>query len=169
MKIVLVGTAIVVSGCAAVGSGSLQKEKCSNNVIGTVERFLMGVTEMNLGMIRSVVLDGISPLSIFGNGDASHGRKIVGGIVDHPEIHRGNEVDSTYHWADIKDTSEKNIKEVSVERHDRVMLMRNRHSEEENIQTIEQHSRQTFIVTFDAARNCILAVKLIDPEWINIP
>lgn len=164
-----VGAALVVGGCATVSSGSLQKEKCSDNVTGTVERFLTGVTEMNLEMIRSVVSDGISPLSIFGNGDTIHGRKVVGKIVDHEEIHKGNEVDSAYHWADILDTSEENIKEVSVERHDRVMLMNgNRHGDDENIQTLEQHSRRAFVVAFDSERNCIIAVKLIDPEWIRI-
>lgn len=169
MRIVLVGVALVASGCVTVGSGSLQKQ-CSDTTVGAINKFLAGIEEFNLGMIRSVIPDGISVFSIFGKGDVSHGRRVVSGIIDHPEIHRGNEVDSTYHSASIADTSEKSIKEVAVERHDHVMLMNgNRHSEDDDVQTIEQHSRRTFVVAFDSERNCILAVKLIDPEWVKIP
>jgi hypothetical protein len=165
----LIGMALVVSGCATVGSSSLQKQ-CSDTTVSAIDKFLAGVEEFNLGIIRSVIPDGISVFSIFGEGDASRGRKIVGEVVDHPEIHRGNEVDSTYHMSNIMDTPERSVKKVDVERHDNVTLMNgNRYSNNESTQTIEQHSRRAFAVAFDSERNCILTVKLIDPEWIKIP
>lgn len=160
---VVAGAALIASGCAIISRSP--GRQCSDTLSNAVGTFLAGVAEFNLRMIRAVIPDGISPFAVFGSGDAGRGRAIVGQMLDHPEIHRGNEVDSTYRLLDVTDTSKVNTKEVHVERHDQVLLMRER---AEIIRIIEQRSRRTFTVAFDLERNCILAVNPVEPEWIRI-
>lgn len=164
---VIAGAALIASGCTTAISGSLQSGRCSDAPSSAIGAFLTGVAELNLGMIKAVIPDGISPFAVFGEGDINRGRAAVRNLVDHPEIHRGNEVDSSYRVREVADTPEKHAKEVRVERNDKVMLMRN-HRDGDDIETVDQRSRRTFRVAFDLEKNCILAIRPVEPEWIRI-
>lgn len=164
---VIAGAALIASGCATTIISSSQSVRCGETPSSAIGAFLAGAAEFNLGMIKAVIPDGISPFAVFGDGDAGRGRAVVRNLVDHPEIHRGNEVDSSYRVREIADTPEKHTKNVRVERNDKVMLMRN-HRDGDDIETVEQRSRRTFRVAFDLEKNCILAIRPVEPEWIRI-
>lgn len=164
---VIAGAALIASGCATTITSSSQGGRCSDTPSSAIGAFLAGVAEFNLGMIKAVIPDGISPFAVFGEGDINRGRAVVRHLIDHPEIHRGNEVDSSYRAREVADTPEKHVKDVRVEREDRVMLMRN-HRDGDGIETVRQRSQRTFKVAFDLERNCIIAVRPLDAEWVRI-
>lgn len=164
---VIAGAALIASGCAITIPGSSRGGRCGDAPSSAIDAFLAGVAEFNLGMIKAVIPDGISPFAVFGDGDVNRGRAVVRNLIDHPEIHRGNEVDSSYRVREIADTPEKHAKNVRVERNDKVMLMRN-HRDGDDIEIVEQRSRRTFKVAFDLDKNCILAIRPVEPEWIKI-
>jgi len=99
---------------------------------------------------------------VFGDGDVERGRAAVRQVLDHPELRRGNEVDSSYRVLEVKDREGRGEKEIVVERRDRVYLTG------QNMREVEQVYRRPFLVTFDLSGNCILTVIPLGTEWVRV-
>ncbi|MBI2467697.1 MAG: hypothetical protein HYV62_07745 [Candidatus Rokubacteria bacterium] len=113
-------------------------------------------------LLRAVVPEQVSLFGVFGDGDVERGRTVVRQVLDHPELRRGNEVDSSYGLLEVKDREGRGEKEIVVERRDRVFLTG------ENMREVEQVYRRPFLVTFDLSGNCILTVIPLGPEWVRV-
>ncbi len=136
--------------------------RCSDAPEHAVLTFFRGIDEFNLGLLQSVIPEEVSVFTVFGGGDAGTGRTVVRQILEHPELGRGNEVDSTYVLLEMRDGGEVSEKEIHIERRDRVFLSR------EDMREVEQVYRRVFLVKLDPLGNCILRVRPVGHEWNRI-
>ena len=156
-----VSVALVLNGCVFFSSRMPVTGKiCSDSPQNAIMTFLKGISEYSLVILKMMVLDGVNILTVFGDGSIEQGRKVVQSIVDHPEIRRGNEVDSVYSLVAM--TGEGSEREILIERRAQVMFMN------ENMRVEDEVYRRSFRVIFHPLGHCILAVRPIDAGWIRM-
>jgi len=158
---VLATLVFVLNGCAGLGSQMPADEKvCSDSPRHSVATFLRGVTEFSLSLLKGVVLGGVNILAVFGGGSVERGREVVRSIVDHPEVHRGNEVDSVYSFVSM--TGDGNEYDVLVERRARVIFV------DENMRVEDEIYRRSFHVAFHPLGHCIAAIYPTEAAWVRV-
>ncbi len=155
-------TVAVATGCGAVRPVQPTARQCSDTPENAALTFLRGLAQFDVKLLRAVVPEQVSLFSVFGDGDVERGRTVVRQVLDHPELRRGNEVDSRYSVLEVNDREGSGEKEIVVERRDRVFLAR------ENMREVEQVYRRPFLVRFDLSGNCILTVIPLGTAWVRV-
>ncbi|MBI2468613.1 MAG: hypothetical protein HYV62_12500 [Candidatus Rokubacteria bacterium] len=162
MLAVALATVVVATGCAATRPVQPTARRCSDTPEHAALAFLRGLAQFDVKLLRAVVPEHVSLFGVFGDGDVERGRAVVRQVLDHPELRRGNEVDSSYGLLEVKDREGRGEKEIVLERRDRVFLTG------ENMREVEQVYRRPFLVRFDLGGNCILTVIPLGPEWVRV-
>ncbi len=151
---------IVSVACATTRVASDAARRCSESPEKAILTFLHGIAELNPELLRAVVPEDLSPFAVFGEGDVEVGRTVVNRLLDHPEVRRGNEVDSRYRLVEAEDLENGAEKKIHVER--QVFVVR------EGMRMVEQVYRRPFLVRFDPRGNCIVAMKPLGHEWTPV-
>jgi len=162
LAVALAAGVVATTGCAAARPVPPTARQCSDTPENAAQTFLRGLAPFDVRLLRAVVPEQVSLFGVFGDGDVERGRAAVRQVLDHPELRRGNEVDSSYRVLEVKDREGRGEKEIVVERRDRVYLTG------QNMREVEQVYRRPFLVTFDLSGNCILTVIPLGTEWVRV-
>ena len=164
--VVLSVVLLILTSCAPLGRPRMMElgRPCSDTPRNAIDILLRAIIEGSLPLLELVIPGGLmQAYRVAGGGSIERGREVVRGITDHPEVHRGNEVDNKYTIVDV--SGDGNERLVLIEREVDVLFMEDRKA---NIRIEHETYRRTFNVTFDPVWFCILAVRPVDASWIRM-
>ncbi|RJQ36535.1 hypothetical protein C4552_03385 [Candidatus Parcubacteria bacterium] len=145
---------------AAIGAAG----RCCESVLCAIQGFLEAVAISSLNLVRKVIPPGVQPESIFGNGDADLGWRVIMRLRANETFGANEEQGSVeYELARIENGAAPLERVVTIAKVVEVVRWEG---------DVERYLRtevfwQKFVVTFDLERNCILRIDPIGDKWIK--